>query len=100
MRSEPAYAALLESTDRPTSDAEQHLLQTESGFPYRMAMGELIFAMVIIRADLSFSITKLSQYNASQPRQMPLPSRQARCFRLPSRHPHRGSHLLASRTPP
>jgi hypothetical protein len=30
-----------------------------------MAMGELIFAMVIVRADLSFSITKLSQYNAS-----------------------------------
>jgi hypothetical protein len=86
MRSEPTYAALLKSADRPTSDAEQHLLQTESGFPYHMVMGELIFAMVIVRADHSFSITKLSQYNASP----------AKCNYQAVKHVF--AYLLATRT--
>jgi hypothetical protein len=36
MRSEPAYVAILETADRPTSDAEQYILQTESGFDLRV----------------------------------------------------------------
>ena len=38
-------------------------LQKEKGFSYRQAIGELIYAMVTTRPDISFPIIKLSQFS-------------------------------------
>ena len=35
------------------------------GFSYRAAIGELIFAMIIFRPDISFATIKLSQYSVA-----------------------------------
>jgi hypothetical protein len=73
------------------------ILQTESGFPYRMAMGELIFAIVIVRVDLSFFITKLSQYNASPTKCHYQAVKDVSVYLLDTRT-QPGSHLLVQRT--
>ena len=41
----------------------QQLLQSQFGFKYRNTTGELIFALVMCRPDISFPVMKLSQYN-------------------------------------
>ena len=45
---------------------KEKLLETERqyGFSYRQAIGELIYAMVTCRPDISFPLIKLSQYSA------------------------------------
>ena len=63
MRSDPKYVAMLETADTPTTDKERKDLEKQMGFSYRSIVGELVFAMVIARADLSYCITKLSQWN-------------------------------------
>ena len=42
-------------------------METEKhyGFSYRQAIGELIYAMVTCRPDISFPLIKLSQYSAN-----------------------------------
>ena len=48
-------------TFTPTEDIVA--LEKEMGFGYKNAIGELIYAMVTCRPDISFSVLKLSQYS-------------------------------------
>ena len=64
MRSDSKYHRDLEQTIRPTTPHEQNQVQTQAGFSYRMAIGELIYALVVARLDISFAVIKLSQYSA------------------------------------
>lgn len=57
------YIQQLEQAVRPESDADRRILQNRMGFNYRQAVGELIYAMVTCRPDISFALIKLSQYS-------------------------------------
>ena len=65
MRSDSKYQREMEHAKRPTNPHEQLQVQTQAGFSYRMAIGELIYALVVARLDISFPVIKLSQYSAS-----------------------------------
>ena len=65
MRNDPAYQKQLETAERPTNDKDQQAIQHAAGFSYRMATGELIYAMVTTRPEISFATTKLTQYGSS-----------------------------------
>ena len=62
MISDPAYQKKLESST-PLAPHELAKLQGQLGFTYRQAIGELIYAMVTCRPDISFALTKLAQYS-------------------------------------
>jgi hypothetical protein len=62
MLSDNEYQRKLETQPTPT-DAEIKQLENEVGFGYRQAIGELIYAMVTCRPDISYSVIKLSQYS-------------------------------------
>jgi dUTPase len=62
MNPDPKYHKQLESY-KPLTDIEKHALEKELGFGYRQAVGEIIYAMVTCRPDISFAIIKLSQYS-------------------------------------
>ena len=53
----------LETTTGPEDPVDKKKLEDEFGFKYRTCTGELIFAMVTCRPDISFAILKLTQYN-------------------------------------
>ena len=57
-----AFIRTMETATPPTSPDEQLKLQVSMQFNYRQAIGELIFAMVTCRPDISFPLIKLSQY--------------------------------------
>ena len=65
MRDDSTYQRALELATGPTTSQEQEHIQKQAGFSYRAAIGELIYAMVVARPDISFAITKLSQYAAN-----------------------------------
>ena len=65
MRSDPGYQRQLETATRPTDETAQNVLQTQAGFSYRMTTGELIYALVAARPDISFATTKLTQYGSN-----------------------------------
>ena len=68
MESDTAFHRELELDIQPT---EQEIKQLEStnGFGYRQAIGEIIYAMVTCRPDISQATIKLSQYS-TKPRQI------------------------------
>ena len=68
MTEEKEYLRQLETADAPTSEEDKTSLQMEMKFNYRQAIGELIFAMVTCRPDISFPLIKLSQYSANPAR--------------------------------
>lgn len=47
----------------PSTPKEVTQLQSEMGFNYKQVIGELIFLMVTCRPDISYALTKLSQYS-------------------------------------
>ena len=63
MESNSSYVQTLEATIGPTTSDDQAILETTTGFKYRNATGELIFAMITCHADIAFSVIKLTQYN-------------------------------------
>ena len=65
MRNDSTYQANLELSYGPKEAKEQQELETQMGFSYRQAIGELIFAMTICRLDISPAVIKLSQYSAA-----------------------------------
>ena len=65
MRGDPVYQRQLETATRPTDETTQNTLQTQAGVSYRMATGELIYALVAARPDISFATTKLTQYGSN-----------------------------------
>ena len=64
MDSNSSYVKTLESTTGPLTPEDNKILETNAGFKYRNTTGELIFAMVTCRADIAFSVIKLTQYNS------------------------------------
>ena len=52
----------------PSTPEEQKKLEKEMGFGYRQAIGELIYAMVTCRPDISYAVIKLSQYSTKAAR--------------------------------
>ena len=65
MRSDSKYQRELELATRPSTPQEQQHAQNQAGFSYRMVIGELIYALVVARVDISFAVIKLSQYGAN-----------------------------------
>ena len=65
MRQDSQYQRQLELAVRPQTPEEQLHIQTQAGFSYRTSIGELIYALVIARPDISLPTTKLSQYNSN-----------------------------------
>lgn len=63
MSSDTKVMLELETTTGPTDAAEQKRLQQEMGFSYRAAIGELIYALITCRPDVSFPVIKMSQYS-------------------------------------
>ena len=64
MSEDKAYNQLIESAT-PLDDKELCQTEKEYGFSYRQGIGELIYAMVTCRPDISFPLFKLSQYSAA-----------------------------------
>jgi hypothetical protein len=62
MNADNKYQQRLEQAPIPTEE-EIKALEKEMGFGYRQAIGELIYAMVTCRADISHATIKLSQYS-------------------------------------
>jgi len=63
MRSDSKYLGELENARGPDSDKERMELELKMKFNYRQALGEILYAMVTCRPDISISVTKLSQYS-------------------------------------
>ena len=64
MKDNTEYHRKLESAV-PLTTQERELLEKRIGFTYRQAIGELIYALVTCRPDLSFAVVKLAQYSAN-----------------------------------
>ena len=62
MIADNAYQRKLETQPTPTAD-EITALEQEFGFGYRQGIGELIYALVTCRPDISYPVIKLSQYS-------------------------------------
>ena len=63
MVSDNSYMRELETTQGSKEPSAANEFMKTHGFKYRNATGELIFAMVTCRADISFPVLKLTQYN-------------------------------------
>ena len=62
MDATPKYLHDLETAE-PLTNEEKHVIEAELQFTYRQAVGEIIYAMITCRPDISFAIIKLSQYS-------------------------------------
>ena len=65
MRSDSKYQGEMETTVRPATPEEQQHVQQQAGSSYRMTIGELIYALIVARMEISFAIIKLSQFSAN-----------------------------------
>jgi dUTP pyrophosphatase len=65
MSEDKSYILKLEQAVLPTSITEKRELQLSMNFNYRQAIGELIYAMITCRPDISFPLIKLSQYSSN-----------------------------------
>ena len=63
MSDSATYQRKLEEAE-PLSPEELEIIEKEMGFTYRQAIGELIYALVTCRPDISFACIKLSQFSA------------------------------------
>jgi len=50
-------------TSEPLTEEELKKYEKQMGFGYRQAIGELVYAMVTCRPDISFPVIKLAQYS-------------------------------------
>jgi hypothetical protein len=62
MSADNEHVRLLDTATPPSTAAAQAAL--ESNFRYRCGIGELIWAMITCRPEISFPVTKLSQFAA------------------------------------
>ena len=65
MRRDSQYQRDLENAERPKTPVEQTHVQQQAGFSFCMATGELIYALIVARMDVSFAIIKFSQFSAN-----------------------------------
>ena len=63
MKEDASYQTILDTTPVPTNDIEREQLENDMGYSYRQALGEVLFAMVTCRPDISFCVIKLSKYS-------------------------------------
>ena len=63
MRSDSKYVAEIEQAKGPEDTKEKLELEMKMKFNYRQALGEVLYAMVTCRPDISIAVTKLSQYS-------------------------------------
>mmetsp|Transcript_12630 Transcript_12630/g.36754 ORF Transcript_12630/g.36754 Transcript_12630/m.36754 type:complete len:1246 (+) Transcript_12630:2039-5776(+) len=61
MKHDNNYIRMLDKAVPPETDDERYRLQRQE-FNYRQAVGELVWAMVTCRPDISFPVVKLSQF--------------------------------------
>jgi hypothetical protein len=53
----------------PAEDSAEHrALEKEMGFGYRQVLGELTYAYVVGRVDISYSVTLLARYSSAPDR--------------------------------
>ena len=62
MNPDNRYQRALEEAS-PLGEEEKQLLESKLRFKYRQAAGEIIYAMITCRPDISYAIIKLSQYS-------------------------------------
>ena len=62
MHHDPKYVRKLESAE-PADDKQCRQLEKKYGFKFRQGIGELIYAMMMCRPDISYAVIKLSQYS-------------------------------------
>ena len=62
MKADPDYQRRLETSEPLTPDMLAKV-EKKFGFTYRQAVGEQLYALVTCRPDISFAVTKLSQYS-------------------------------------
>ena len=55
-------------TATPIPPSELQQFEKEFGFSYKQGVGEIIYAMVTCRQDVSYPVTKLSQYSTKPAR--------------------------------
>ena len=67
LKPDAEYAQKLE-TATPFDDKQRQEYESEIGFTYRQGIGEVIYALVTCRPDISFAAIKLSQYSAAPAR--------------------------------
>ena len=63
MNSENEFVKTLDSAEPPSTDTEAEALDRRF-FPFRQAVGELVWAMITCRPDINFPVVKLSQFSA------------------------------------
>ena len=63
MNNDTSYITLLETSKGPEPPLQKFQLENEMGFSYRQAIGELMFAMVTCRPDISYPVLKLSTFS-------------------------------------
>jgi hypothetical protein len=62
MNPDNKYQQQLEEAE-PSPTSETATYEKKNGFSYRQAIGELIYAMITCRPDISYAVIKLSQYS-------------------------------------
>ena len=67
MHNDRTYNKSIETSD-PISPSELPSVEKEFGFTYKQGIGELIYAMVTCRPDISYPLIKLSQYSTKPAR--------------------------------
>ena len=65
MHTDTKYLKRIETEAGPNNEKEKKELEKDMGFSFRRAIGELIYAMITTRPDISFPVIKLSQYSNS-----------------------------------
>ena len=62
MREDATYLNILDNAKGPEDEDEKEKLEQEMGFSYRSALGEILFAMITTRPDISFPVIKLRKF--------------------------------------
>ena len=63
MKSEAKFSRQMENAVAPVHEKEKRKLEKEMNINFRQVIGELLYAMVTCRPDISFPVIKLSQYS-------------------------------------
>ncbi len=56
----------LEATDGPSNERDAKALESDMGFGYREALGELIHSYVTSRLDMVYGVAQLSKFHLTQ----------------------------------
>ena len=65
MQSDSVHHHNLETAERPNTPEEQQHVEQQAGFSFRMATGELVYALIVARIDISFAGSHTPQGTAT-----------------------------------